>query len=36
MAMEAEHENRVKAMEKKNIELMQKLDEDRNRLGRSS
>ncbi len=36
MALEAEHDNRVKAMEKKNIQLMQKLNEDRDRLGRSS
>jgi L-fucose isomerase-like protein len=36
MAMEAEHENRVKAMEKKNIELMRKLDDDRDRLGKSA
>lgn len=36
MVLEAETGNRVKAMEKKNIELMEKIDEDRSRLGKSS
>ena len=36
MVLEAETGNRVKAMEKKNIDLMEKIDENRNRLGKSS